>query len=131
MYLAQIYIAIKNLKFVFLIVLCLIICTVIYNQQTVIAATFYTQWWLGYWENAPPEQSAGVLNIYYTYPNMVFAGQNFSVGITLEYVKDQRALLDWIAFSRVSVGLKDIIHLAEPNLEVYPDDLSVATNNLS
>ena len=85
-------------------------------------ATDYTQWWLGIWLTAPPDESAALLNIYYTYPDKVFAGQNFTVGITLQYVKDQRALLDWIVFSRVSVGLKDIAELGEPNLEVYPDD---------
>lgn len=123
---------IRILKLVFLMFYSLAItCTVLQNQENAMAATFYTQWWLGYWKDAPPDQSAGRLNIYYTYPNRVFAGQNFTVGITLEYVKDQRALLDWVVFSRVSVGLKNISELGEPNLRVYPEDLSVARDNVS
>jgi hypothetical protein len=107
------------------------IAIILYYQESVMAATFYSQWWLGYWQDAPPEQSAGRLNIYYTYPDRVFTDQNFSVGVTLEYVKDQRALLDWMVFSRISVGLKDVAELGKPNLQVYPDDLSVVRDNTS
>lgn len=99
------------------------------SQQNAKAETFYTNWWLGYWNNAPPEQSAGLLYVYYTYPDTVFSGQNFSVGITLQYVKDNRAILDWIVFSRLSVGLKDILELGDPDF--FPPDMRNATDNTS
>jgi hypothetical protein len=117
---------IMNLRFMTLMlfrivcIICIVICC--QPQETVMAYTYFTQWWLGYFENAGPGDSAGVLNIYYTYPNSVFVGQNFSVGITLQYVNDQRAVLDWIVFSGVSVGLKDILELGDPS--VFPDDIS-------
>jgi hypothetical protein len=69
----------SQLSFV-IIIICIALC--FQTLKPVTAYTYFTQWWLGYSETSGPEDSAGLLNIYYTYPNRVFAGQNFSVGIT-------------------------------------------------
>jgi hypothetical protein len=109
----------------------------------VFAYTFHTIWWLGYSPIATPDQSPGVLQIYYTYPDRVFVGQEFSVGVTLEYIKDDRALLDWLVFSRVSIGLKNYSSLSDyfsdpsrprdgsQNIDDYPDDLVNISDNTS
>jgi hypothetical protein len=126
----MLYPDIRDSKYISPIMLCMIgIIWVVINHQSVKAETYYTNWWLGYWKSAPPEQSAGLLYVYYTYPDMVFTGQNFTVGINLEYVKDKRAILDWIVFSRVSVGLKDILELGDP--DTFPPDTGNVTDNSS
>jgi hypothetical protein len=111
--------------------------------ENVFAYTFHTIWWLGYSPNARPDQSPGVLQIYYTYPDRVFVGQDFRVGVTLEYLRDDRALLDWLVFSRVSMGLKDYSSLSDyfsdpsrprdgsRNMDDYPDDLIHISENIS
>lgn len=68
--------------------------------------TYKDTWWLGYFQSSPPEQSAANLRLYYTYPDSVYTGQKFNVGITLEYIRDNTAKLNWIDFSNVSVGLR-------------------------
>ena len=79
----------------------------------VFAFTFDTIWWLGYSPTASADESPGVLHIYYTYPDEVLVGQDFIVGVTLEYIRDDRALLDWMVFSRVSMGLKNYSSLSD------------------
>jgi hypothetical protein len=58
------------------------------------------------------------LRVYYTYPDSVYTGQKFNVGITLEYIKDNNAKVNWIDFSNVSVGLRKYY-------TNYQDDISV------
>jgi hypothetical protein len=76
-------------------------------HQNTTAWTFKDIWWLGYFPNSPPEQSAASLCLYYTYPDSVYTGQKFNVGITLEYIKDSNAKVNWIDFFNVSVGLRE------------------------
>jgi hypothetical protein len=102
----------------------------------VLGYTYDTIWWLGSEEDSNPDESPAVLSIYYTYPDRVFAGQNFTIGVTFQYLKDNRALLDWIVFSKVSVGIKNyselVNYFSNYTDEIdYPKDIDRAYKNIS
>lgn len=67
----------------------------------VFAWTYDDSWWLG---GESPSAAAGNVRIIYTYPDTVVQGNEFDVGLTLEYLKDS-ARSNWILFSGVSVVL--------------------------
>ncbi len=144
------YVYLKNFKFTLFIVksyfnytiLSTVCCVAILflgispEIKTIYGYTYYTTWWLGFSENSNPDESPAVLDIYYTYPDRVFAGQKFNVGVTLKYIQDNRALLDWIVFSGVSVGIKNYSDLSTYFLNVndskdYPRDLDRDFDNTS
>lgn len=98
--------------------------------------TYNTIWWLGSEEDSNPDESPAVLSIYYTYPDSVFSGQNFTTGVTFQYLKDNRALLDWIVFSKVSVGIKNYSELVNyfsnyTDENDYPEDIDRSYKNIS
>jgi hypothetical protein len=45
--------------------------------------------------------------IYYTYPDAIEKGKKFDVGVTLEYRKDSAVVSNWLAFTNVSISLKN------------------------
>lgn len=71
------------------------------------AWTYNSIWWLGHSPTATEEQSSGYVNVYYTYPTTVQAGEVFDVGITLEYIKNEAVVTNWLLFTNVSVTLRN------------------------
>ena len=90
-------------------------------QQNTYAFTYKTIWWLGYLPNSPPEQAPANLRLYFTYPDRVYAGQKFGFGMTIEYIKDKNAKLNWILFSNVSVGIRDYASAHSSDIKRYTD----------
>lgn len=124
----------------FVLIFCLFISGNLFVSIRPISAYTYTAiWWLGYTPDAKPDESPGVVQLYYTYPDSVYTGQKFNVGITIKYVKDNRALVDWIVLSKVSVGIKDYNTLADffsqkvsnDDFENYPSDLQTENDSSS
>jgi hypothetical protein len=89
-----------------LCIVCLVFILFSFAQQNTKGWTYTTIWWLGYSPTSPPDQSPANLRFYYTYPDSVYTDQKFNVGITIEYIKDSNAKLNWINLSNVSVGIR-------------------------
>jgi hypothetical protein len=71
-------------------------------------------------------ESPGNARIIYTYPDSVQPGKPFTVGVTLEYLKDKSARSSWVVFSNVSVNMRSLPVLAgQPNMH----DLIVNTTH--
>lgn len=77
------------------------------TELKALANTYDTIWYLSSSSTDPHAPSAGNLHLYYTYPNRVYTGQQFHVGVYIAYIKDTQALVDWMVFTGVSVGLKN------------------------
>ncbi len=106
------------------------------HVDTTYEYTYDTIWWLGSEEDSNPDESPAVIALYYTYPDKVFVGQNFTTGITFQYLKDNRALLDWIVFSKVSMGIKNYSDLVNyfanfSDENDYPKDIDRSYENNS
>ena len=93
--------------------------------------TYDDIWWIGGSEST----AAGNIRIIYTYPDEVYTNQNFSVGITLEYIHDLDPRSNWVSFSNVSVilnnGIQNKTYSNEDNsplLVIKPGD--VYTENI-
>jgi hypothetical protein len=65
------------------------------------AWTYDDIWWFG----ASQSDNAANVRIVYTYPDKVQAGNQFSVGLTLEYLKENIVRSSWIIFSNVTLHL--------------------------
>lgn len=89
------------------ILLFFILIVFVTNHQYVYAPTFKSIWWLGNCPTCSEEDSTGFVIIYLTYPKKVEAGKNFEIGVTLENRKDEAVVADWLAFSNVSVTLRN------------------------
>ena len=99
------------LKFYILVCFLLIFCicfTLFHSNQNIVFGNTYTGiWYLGYGQNVDETHAPADIRIYYTYPDKVFAGQKFNVSITLSYIKNDRAKLNWILFDNVTIALRD------------------------
>ena len=92
-----------------LLILCIIfslsfIFTV--NLYSAEAATYKTIWFLGHSPTADENDASGVIVIY-TYPDAIEKGKKFDVGVTLEYRKDSAVVSNWLAFTNVSISIKN------------------------
>lgn len=89
-------------------------CASYFQIQSSFAWTYYGTWWMG----ADVEsESPGNARIIYTYPDSVQSGKPFTVGVTLEYLKDKSARSSWVVFSNVSINLRSLPVLpGEPNM---------------
>ena len=91
--------------FLFIISLFLLFQTPILTE--VFGWTYETIWWLGHSPTATEDQSSGYIHIYYTYPTLVYQNEIFDVGISLEYIKNDKVVTNWLMFNNVSVTLRN------------------------
>ena len=94
-------------RFIIIFIFTALITISIYAPNPTQAWTFKTIWWLGHDEAATEERSSGTLHLYYTYPTTVQAGEEFDVGITIEYIKNEAVVANWLLFNNVSVALRN------------------------
>jgi hypothetical protein len=94
-------------RFIIIFLFTALIAISAYAPNPTQAWTFDTIWWLGHSEIATEEQSSGYVHIYYTYPTTVQAGEEFDVGITLQYIKNAAVVTNWLLFTNVSVALRN------------------------
>ena len=71
------------------------------------AGTFFTRWWLGNSPSSGQGDSSGDVLIYYTYPERVQPGEKFFVGVTIDNIKNKNVMSNWIAFTNVTVRLRN------------------------
>ena len=71
------------------------------------AGTFFTRWWLGNSPSSDQGDSSGDVLIYYTYPERVQPGEKFFVGVTIDNIKNKNVMSNWIAFTNVTVRLRN------------------------
>ncbi len=88
------------------------------------AWTYDTIWWLGHSPTATEEQSSGYIHIYYTYPTTVQAGEEFDIGITLQYIKNEAVVTNWLLFTNVSVALRNYNFSDGQDLDISVDNQS-------
>jgi hypothetical protein len=88
---------------VFISIFIFFLLSSIQSQIEVFAWTYETIWWLGHSPTATEDQSSGFIHIYYTYPTLVHQNEKFDVGITLEYIKNNKVVTNWLMFNNVSV----------------------------
>lgn len=85
-------------------------------MEEVLANTFKTYWWLGTSSTGTASESSGSLWLIYTYPDTVYAGERFNVGVTFVYIKDKFAHTNWLVFSNVTVGLRPLYSSYQENV---------------
>jgi hypothetical protein len=86
-----------------------------------LAWTYDTIWWLGHSPTATEEQSSGYVHIYYTYPTIIQAGEEFDIGVTLEYIKNEAVVTNWLLFNNVSIALRNYNHSDDEVLDISID----------
>lgn len=67
--------------------------------------TYNDIWWIG---GQDANSAAGHLRMVYTYPSEVLTGEEFNMGITLEYLQGVDQSSDWISFPVIIPVLKEI-----------------------